>query len=73
MVSSPRPPAPKFPERRRRTHNPNPFCIADATHASEHHSVRYWSEETNAMTTGEVVSTASRFASPTVPPRWSSR
>ena len=33
---------------------PDPF-VANATHASEHRSVRYWSEETNATTIGEVL------------------
>ena len=33
---------------------PEPRCIANATHASEHRSVRYWSGEINATTIGEV-------------------
>ena len=30
------------------------LCIANATHASEQSSVRYWSEETNEKLTSEV-------------------
>ena len=57
MVSSPRPPRPgpaATAAGARTAKDENGHGRTHSTHASEYRSVRYWSEETNATTIGEV-------------------